>query len=163
MGRLWTKATRSQDRAQMQLGRRSNPRFPIQMQVSYWPLDGEFLGEMGSGRTLDISRAGIAYTTEHSLPPGLSVELWLDWPVLLNECCALRLLVRGTILRVSGNVAVIKIDTYEFRTRRFSPGDAPTAFGKRHYLPGQDPGFGTATPPAARSGQNVPILSLETA
>jgi hypothetical protein len=100
------------------LDRRSSQRYSIQLPVTYRTLRGSQSGESGNGSSLNISRNGVAFTTQERLPLGARVELLLDWPVLLNPQCGLRLSMRGRIVRSDDHFAALTILTHEFKTRR---------------------------------------------
>jgi hypothetical protein len=75
----------------------------------------------GFGRTLDMSSGGILFTTESVLPHGRMVELSVNWPVLLDGACPLKFVAVGRVLRSDGFSAVVRIEKYEFKTRRAAP------------------------------------------
>jgi hypothetical protein len=96
--------------------RRSKRRFAIAQEVKYRLLYGERIGEAGSGTTLNISSAGVCFTTDARLSPGLPVELAIQWPALLRGSVPLRLVTYGIVVRSWNGSAVASIDRYEFRT-----------------------------------------------
>src|SRR3954451_18056046 len=49
------------------------------------------------GNTIDVSSAGILFTTAQPLSPGNRVELSINWPVPLNDKCGLILVARGRV------------------------------------------------------------------
>ncbi len=100
--------------------RRSSRRFQISLPVRYRLLVKGAATSFASAHTINISASGIAIATEEDLPKGTSAELQLDWPVLLNESCALRLWIRGLVVRTEAHRAVLKIQAYEFRTCKFA-------------------------------------------
>ena len=97
--------------------RRAKRRFHIEQEVRYKMLYGQRLAETGSGRTINISSAGVWFTTETMLTPGMPVELSMNWPVLLNDSCAMKLMIYGCVIRSSERGAVVAIERYEFRTQ----------------------------------------------
>lgn len=50
------------------------------------------------------------------MPVGLSVELTISWPVLLDEVTPLQLVVSGRIVRSAGGRAAIRMVQHELRT-----------------------------------------------
>jgi hypothetical protein len=98
-------------------GRRSKRRFQIEQDVRYKMLYGQQIAEAGVGRTINISSHGVWFTTETMLPPGLPVELSMNWPVLLNDSCAMKLMIFGCVIRSSERGAVVAVERYEFRTQ----------------------------------------------
>ena len=101
--------------------RRSNSRFPVREEVRYRVLNAKSLKLTGVGRTLDISSGGILFTTEDKLPIGKLVEVAVNWPVTLGGVCALRFVAVGRVVRAEHNKAAVRIDRYEFKTRRLDP------------------------------------------
>jgi len=67
---------------------------------------------MGSG--------GILFTTEEKLPMGRMVELSINWPARLDGTCPLKMVARGRVVRSEDTRAAVRIERYEFRTRRTS-------------------------------------------
>jgi hypothetical protein len=67
---------------------------------------------MGSG--------GILFTTEERLPTGRLVELSVTWPARLDGTCPLKMVARGRVVRSDDSKAAVRIERYEFRTRRQS-------------------------------------------
>lgn len=107
--------------------RRAKRRFPIVCDVRYKMMEDQVVAAVGSGQTVDIGSGGVAFLAEGPLTPARSVELSISWPVLLDERCAMRLMVFGRVLRCTGEKAVCTIDKYEFRTEaRTSPEAAAT-------------------------------------
>jgi c-di-GMP-binding flagellar brake protein YcgR len=99
-----------------QVERRSAVRFPIEQEVRY-RVFSRITAEAGAGRTLNISSAGVLFTTEHPLSPGDRLELSINWPAQLDHKCPLKLVTAGRVVRVDNGNAAIVIDRYEFRTQ----------------------------------------------
>lgn len=80
---------------------------------------GKRAGIAGKGKTLNISSTGILFTTDQILLPGVRVEVFVDWPVELDQSCPLQLVATGRVVRIeqAGRVAVDVIKS-EFRTRK---------------------------------------------
>jgi len=116
--------------------RRTKERFLIEQDVSYKPLSGQRIAETGSGRTLNISSGGIAFTTETLLTEGTPVEVSMSWPVLLQGSCPMKLLVYGCVIRSSERAATVVIERYEFRTQTKPFQQPPMASSTGdHHLP----------------------------
>jgi hypothetical protein len=92
--------------------RRQYHRFPIIAQAEYI-LDGH----RANARTVDISRGGVLLNTRSFLQIGQPILVLLDWPVLLDQRCRLRLGVSGTVLRSNAAGTAVGISGYEFRIR----------------------------------------------
>ena len=97
--------------------RRSKRRFVIDQEVRYKMLYGQRIAETGVGRSMNVSSNGIWFTTENMLTTGMPVELSMNWPVLLNESCAMKLMIYGCVVRANDKGAAVAIERYEFRTQ----------------------------------------------
>ena len=100
--------------------RRHSDRFPIEREVRYRVLSKRTGDESGEGSTLNMSSAGILFTTPKVLLPGRCMEISVSWPAQLNQKCALKLVARGRIVRYEDGVAAMEIQQYEFRTQAAS-------------------------------------------
>jgi len=97
--------------------RRSSGRFPITEEIRYRVLDRVSGKQDGTGRTVDMSRNGVLFTTEENLPPGRLLELSVNWPVALDGTCPLKLVATGRVVRSIGSMAAMTIERYQFKTR----------------------------------------------
>jgi len=97
--------------------RRTKRRFVIEQDVRYKMLYGQRIAETGTGKTRNISSGGVWFSTETMLTPGMPVELSMNWPVLLNDSCPMKLMIYGCIIRSSDKGAAVAIERYEFRTQ----------------------------------------------
>ena len=100
--------------------RRHSDRFPIQREVRYRVLSKRAGEDAGEGATVNMSSAGILFTTPKVLLPGRRLELSVSWPAQLNQKCNLKLVARGRIVRYADGVAAMEIQQYEFRTQASS-------------------------------------------
>lgn len=89
--------------------------------VCYTCLSGNGISDRGMGKILNISSAGVRFTTERILSRGVRMELSIDWPVLLDNTCLMKLVIQGCLARSDTNAAVVKVEHYEFRTRAANP------------------------------------------
>ena len=96
--------------------RRMKLRFRIDQEVKYKMLYGQRIAETGIGRTTNISSGGVWISTESMLQTGLPVELSMNWPVLLNDSCPMKLMIYGCVVRSNEKGAAVAIERYEFRT-----------------------------------------------
>ena len=103
--------------------RRMKRRFQIEQEVRYKMLYGQRIAETGTGKTLNISSSGVWFTTENMLTTGMPVEVSMNWPVLLNDSCPMKLMIYGCVVRSNEKGAAVAIERYEFRTqgRTFQP------------------------------------------
>jgi hypothetical protein len=114
--------------------RRTKRRFQIDQEVKYKMLYGQRIAETGVGRTMNISSGGVWFSTETMLTSGMPVELSMNWPVLLNDSCPMKLMIYGCVVRSNEKGAAVAIERYEFRTqgsRSFQQTPAPFEIGVR--------------------------------
>jgi hypothetical protein len=97
--------------------RRNKRRFQIEQEVRYKMLYGQRIAETGTGRTVNISSGGVWFSTENLLTAGMPVELSMNWPVLLNDSCPMKLMIYGCVIRSNDKGAAVAIERYEFRTQ----------------------------------------------
>jgi PilZ domain len=100
------------------LERRTSTRFPLTLAVRYAVSDRRQPGEMGSGRTMDLSSSGLCFSTDTPLSPGQRLDVSIDWPALLDGGVHLQLIISGVVVRTNGTVTAVQIQRHEFRTRR---------------------------------------------
>src|SRR6185312_767398 len=98
--------------------RRTNARFPCRLAVSYQALEHPFLAGVATSETLNISSKGVLFATEEPLQPGQLLQVSVDWPARLENQVPLKLVAEGRIVRNINGLAAMRIDKYEFRTRR---------------------------------------------
>jgi c-di-GMP-binding flagellar brake protein YcgR len=98
--------------------RRGTSRFPLQEEVKYKVLHTRSVNTCGSGRTLNISSGGILFSTEERLVVGRMVEISVNWPARLDGICPLKFVAVGRVVRADEDCAAVRIERYEFRTRR---------------------------------------------
>jgi hypothetical protein len=101
----------------LQTDRRHSDRFPIAREMRYRILNKRSVAESGSGNTVNMSSSGVLFVSERSMSPGWRVELSINWPVNLNDKCALRFVARGRVVRTERGTAAIEILEHEFRTQ----------------------------------------------
>jgi c-di-GMP-binding flagellar brake protein YcgR len=114
--------------------RRTKRRFTIDQEVKYKMLYGQRIAETGVGRTMNISSGGVWFSTENMLTSGMPVELSMNWPVLLNDSCPMKLMIYGCVVRSNEKGAAVAIERYEFRTqgsRSFQQTAVPAPFEVR--------------------------------
>jgi hypothetical protein len=107
----------SNGRSNRSVERRSADRFPIERDVKYKILNKRNGQEEGTGKTINISSAGVLFTTDQILLPGKRLELSISWPAQLDNKCQLKLVARGRVARLEQGRAAIEIQQYEFRTQ----------------------------------------------
>ena len=98
--------------------RRSHVRYPIELDVRYNGSWKKGVPHEGSGKTRDFSSGGIFFSTNQPLPKGRHVELFINWPILLEGTCPLQLVITARIVRSSRGGVAVTILNHNFRTRR---------------------------------------------
>jgi len=96
--------------------RRSRSRYPVNLQLQYKLLKKDQVHRLGFGRTLNISSDGVLFEVDDELPEKGKIELALNWPFLLQGSCALKLVMRGRIVRRDRKTIAVRADSHEFRT-----------------------------------------------
>ena len=122
--------------------RRKTSRFPIVREIRYRIASRENLFETGVGSTVNISSAGVLFSTEKPLVPGRRVEVAISWPAELNKNTALKLVARGRIVRTEDGHAAAELQNFEFRTlgaglafANTGPSVGPTVTSRGSVLP----------------------------
>lgn len=93
---------------------RRHRRYPIALDVQYkW--NNSRLEQMGAGITVNISSGGVLFRSPQPLPAHSSIEMALTWPFSLNNC-ALKLVMRGRVVRSDDHATAVQVTQYEFRT-----------------------------------------------
>ena len=97
-------------------------RYPISLQLRY---KATFrLGTMqGFGQTTTMSSQEIIFAAGDGLEPGMTAEVALAWPSLVNGRTRLRLVLQVIITGSKDGVAEARILAYDFRTA--GPAEAP--------------------------------------
>jgi hypothetical protein len=96
------------------LERRSRERFPLALPVEYRLLGRD--ERWGSGKICNISSSGALFEAEERQHFSGSIELMVSWPCLLDDACALKLVMRGRVVRSEGRGVAIEMKQHEFRT-----------------------------------------------
>ncbi len=98
--------------------RRENSRFPFREEVRYRLLNRTAIGPSGAGETVNMSSSGVLFSTQEQLPWGQLVEVAVNWPAKLDGACALKLVAVGRVVRSERFQSAVRIEKYEFKTRR---------------------------------------------
>jgi hypothetical protein len=105
--------------------RRSSVRVPVNLELRYSVVGYRRPAENGSGRTIDMSSSGLSFTADTPLSIGQTLDVSIDWPVLLDGGVQLQIVASGVVVRTTGAVTAIRIERHEFRTRRAGPRVVP--------------------------------------
>jgi PilZ domain len=98
-------------------GRRARARFPLTLDVRYSVSHRGAPVESGSGQIIDLSSSGLRFAAQRPLEPGLKLDVAINWPVLLDGCVQLQLIVTGVVVWSSGTETALRIQRHGFRTR----------------------------------------------
>lgn len=112
--------------------RRTNARFPCRLAVSYQALEHPFFSGEAVSETLNISSKGLLFTTSEPFQPGQLLQVSVDWPARLENTVPLKLVAEGRIVRNLNGQAAMRIDKYEFRTRKAKAPAGAEAGGKSY-------------------------------
>lgn len=98
--------------------RRFRDRLPVHLPLRYSVLGEQPVKNVGTGRVINMSSKGIAFTSDHTFESGAMLQLSIKWPALLENKIRLRLVVEGRVVRSDGRVTAAEIVRYEFRTQK---------------------------------------------
>ena len=101
--------------------RRTNARFPCRLAVSYTALEHPFFSGQATSETVNISSKGMLFPVSEPLQAGQLLQVSVDWPARLENEVALKLVAEGRVIRIIDGQAAVRIDKYEFRTRKNKP------------------------------------------
>jgi CheY-like chemotaxis protein len=140
--------------------RRTNARFPCRLAVSYQALEHPFFSGVATSETLNISSKGLLFATEEALQPGQLLQVSVDWPARLENQVPLKLVAEGRIVRNLNGQAAMRIDKYEFRTRRAKvPAAVPTGAAPQNTKPPvsrpQETATGISSQPGTAAGNKT--------
>lgn len=94
--------------------RRATRRYAIRLQLHYRLLRGSRVLYEGCGTTTNMSRGGVEFETGRFLPSGLSIQMWVEWPILMRGCDRMLLRMAGRILRCDGDQVAVRTTWHEF-------------------------------------------------
>jgi hypothetical protein len=97
--------------------RRAHTRFPLTLEMRYSAYQVYAPVDWGSGQTIDLSSSGLRFAAQRPLEPGLTVDVAINWPVLLGGRVQLQLIVSGVVVWSRGTESALRIDRHDFRTR----------------------------------------------
>ncbi len=70
----------------------------------------------GFGKICNISSTGVLFEVIERQSFSGSIELMVSWPCLLDGVCALKLVMKGRVVRSEGSGVAIESRHHEFRT-----------------------------------------------
>jgi hypothetical protein len=90
----------------------------MERHVRYQVLSKRGSEDAGEGKTVNVSSRGVLFTCQHDLQPGRRVRLCISWPVPLNDKCALKLVIRGRVVRSEEGRAAVEINSMSSERNR---------------------------------------------
>ena len=92
-------------------------RYGISVELEFHLVRRGKVVQTGIGRTMNLSSSGVLFESDTGLPPGMPVQLWIRWPVRLDNEVSLNLFVIGRTIRTEGNCTAVRFQRHEFRIR----------------------------------------------
>src|SRR5262249_6106581 len=99
----------------------SSHRYPIRAALEYRLVGHDRFLKTGTGSTILLSSRSLLIESETSLPPHRRLDLWIEWPVRLENTVGLRLHIEGRTVSSAGTATEVEIIAYEFRTCSLQP------------------------------------------
>ena len=100
-----------------QLKDRDDHHYPIVLPVRYHARRAATLYACGQGQTVSIGSKSIVFIAQQPLIAGLTADLNVDWPALLDDTVRLQVHIRGKIDKIDEHKTFLQIMGHEFRTR----------------------------------------------
>lgn len=101
----------------MNIERRRARRFPLHREARYTVLEQYQKHPAVPTETLDISSKGICLRCEGAPEPGSRMDVAVNWPVVMENGCRLKLVARGRVMWRSSEAVGLLIERHEFRTQ----------------------------------------------
>jgi hypothetical protein len=76
---------------------------------------------VGAGQTVNLSSSGALVANQQPISLGARIELFVDWPIMLNGTIPLQFVAVGKVLRSDAGVFALSFKRYDFRTARKQP------------------------------------------
>lgn len=89
--------------------------YPIKLHLRYEVMAEQEVLYRGEGRTIAMSRTGVVFEASDRLPIGTMVQLYIEWPVKLENRIHLTLALTGKTIQ--GQHITVEILRHEFRIR----------------------------------------------
>jgi len=130
-----------------------------QRELRYKLVEDDVTVASGTGRTIDLGSGGLSFEASQAFQPGARVEISISWPVLLDDTCAMRLVIFGRVLRSVGSKHACMIEKYQFRTQARALG---AGAGRSGAMGGEGMGGGATGGGAMGAGQMPESFRKET-
>jgi c-di-GMP-binding flagellar brake protein YcgR len=97
--------------------RREAGRYSIEREMK-WKWHGKRTREAPEhGRTLNISSAGVLFTSSFRLPLGMVVQMGINWPGAVESEDGLQLLAKGRVVRSEAGCTAVEFHQRVFQAR----------------------------------------------
>jgi hypothetical protein len=96
--------------------RRASRRFPLRLSLKYRPIGCPANSNWSLSESVNISSAGLLFTTSEAVAPGQAIEALIAWPAALDRHVKLSLAIKGRVVRCAPEGTAMRFNTYEFRT-----------------------------------------------
>jgi len=131
--------------------RRSKFRFPLNCELSFRGISLIGVAKLqGVGRLVDISSKAVSFRTDTVIPFDVRLQISIPWPACLENGCPLKLVVMGSLLQKRGEVVVVSVEGYEFRTSNRTTTATQVTEEKREVRPFNEEGSGQHISPQVR-------------
>ena len=104
------------------MDKRKSNRYRLNQAVRYVAVSETQGVISGIGTTVDFSGKGIRFRTDQTIPVGSTIELFVEWPVELNQQTPLQVQAKGVVVRNEGDLIAVQIKTHDFRTAKRKTG-----------------------------------------
>jgi hypothetical protein len=93
-------------------------RFPIGRGVRFV---GHSPPMVGAGQTVNLSSSGALIASQQQMNVGARIELFVDWPVMLNGTTPLQFFAAASVVRSDAGAFALSLERHELRTMRKPP------------------------------------------
>ena|SRR5689334_25126751 len=93
--------------------RRGARRFNMELGLRYRLVNGARSLTEGYGTTTNVSKDGLAFRADRSLPDGVAIEVSVDWPIPLYGRYPLELHLVGHVVRSDSGEVCVKTARHE--------------------------------------------------
>jgi len=107
------KQTNGQFRSKTDGKRTANRPYPVQVEANYLLRSGRRIVDKGRVQTVTVSQTELVLDSAKQLPPGLDIELTLQWPMPTDSSGRVAVRVKGRTAR-QANRTTVQIGGYDF-------------------------------------------------
>src|SRR5690349_9170478 len=92
--------------------RRSSRRYVISLPVRIKVFKSDLIIKIATGKVLNMSSRGIAFSGDYIFDISAVVELSISWPVLLNGTTPVKLVIQGIVIRSDAMITAVQLIRY---------------------------------------------------